>query len=113
MQFSNSVYNAIKWVITIALPATGALYYGLAQVWHFPHADDISGTINVLIVFLGMLIGYSTRQYNKYGGGTDGDLNVNEVDGEKYLSLGVKKSVEAMTAKDTVSLRVVDNTTPL
>jgi putative holin Dp-1 len=110
MQLSNAWYNRIKWIITIGLPAVGAFYFGLAQLWDFPRISGVNGTINLIITFLGLLIGYSTKQYNKTENQPDGDLIVVESDGEKHLGLAVNTSVEAMQAKDTVTLTVVNKT---
>lgn len=117
MKLSNRVYNAAKWVVTIALPAAGALYIGLAQVWDFQNSVAVVGTINSIAAFLGVLIGYSSKQYAKSEAvkaeteaAPDGDLIVNEVDGEKYTALGVNGSLDALLSKDAVRLTVVDNT---
>lgn len=114
MKLSNKWYNFLKWLITIVLPAVGAFYFALSQVWHFPGSENVNGTINAVVTFIGLLIGYSTQQYNKTTGAPDGDLIVTQdpETGEKYLGLGVNNSVEAMTEKDQVKLNVVDNTTP-
>lgn len=114
IQLSNDAYKIIKYGITIFLPAVGSLYFALAQVWNFDRIPGVNGTINVLITFGGLLIGYSTRQYNKTGAGApDGDLIVqaDPHDGTKYLGLAVNgDSVEAMTSKNQVTLNVVDKT---
>lgn len=114
MKLSNKTYNLLKWLITIVLPAVGALYFALAQVWHFPGSENVNGTINAVVTFVGLLIGYSTQQYNKTAGAPDGDLVVtaDPQTGETYLGLGINKSVEDMTSKDQVKLNVVDNTNP-
>lgn len=110
MMLSNQWYNFLKWLVTIALPGVGALYFALAQIWDLPMADNVNGTINAVVIFLGLLIGYSTRQYNKTVNAPDGDLIVNEVDGETYLGLGINRSVEDLTSKNQVKLNVLDNT---
>lgn len=110
MILKNKWYDRAKWFTTILLPATGAAYYGLASVWHFPQPEGVNGTINVIITFLGVVLGLSSRAYNKTVGAPDGDLIVNEVDGEKYLALGVNRSIEDMTSKPEVKLNVVDKT---
>jgi hypothetical protein len=114
---TNKAYNVVKYLITIFLPAVGALYFALAQVWDFNRISGVNGTINAVITFGGLLIGYSTRQYKKtaeaQAGAPDGDLVVtaDPVDGHKYLGLVVNHdSVEAMTTKDQVTLNVVDKT---
>lgn len=113
MQLSNKQYNFIKWLITIFLPAVGALYFALAQAWDLHQYTGINGTINAIIAFLGLLIGYSTRQYNKteQSTDTDGQIIVGEVDGEKHLGLAVNSaSIDSMADKTIVKFEVVNKT---
>lgn len=65
MKMSNKVYDALKWVAMIALPALGTLYFALAGIWGFPYGESIVGTITAVDVFLGALLGISTSQYKK------------------------------------------------
>lgn len=65
MILSNKVYDALKWIAQVALPALGALYFGLAQIWGFPYGKEIVGTLTVIDAFLGALLGISTAQYKK------------------------------------------------
>ena len=65
MKMSNKVYDILKFVAQILLPALGTLYFALAQIWHFPYAEEIVGTITAVDAFLGALLGISTAQYNK------------------------------------------------
>ena len=62
---SNKVYDVLKWITMIVLPAISALYFGLAQIWGFPYAEQIVGTIAVLCTFLGAILGISSAQYKK------------------------------------------------
>lgn len=113
MKLSNKWYNGIKFVVTIFLPGVGALYFALAELWHLPNADRVNGSVNALAVFLGLLIGYSTRQFNKSDAQQpDGDLIISEVDGELYPALGVNKdSLAAMVrGKTQITLDIVDKT---
>ena len=64
-KFSDKVYNFLKWLAIIVLPAIGSLYFGLSGIWGFPHAEQIVGTITLVDTFLGALLGISTAQYNK------------------------------------------------
>lgn len=109
MTLTNKIYNILKYFTTIFLPAVGALYYGLAQIWGFQNPEDVNGTISLIIVFLGVLLGLSSRKYSKAThAGFDGDLIVSQDDDGKYLTLGVNDSIESMTAKDEVRLKVVE-----
>lgn len=65
MKLSNKLYDVLKWIALILLPALGALYFGLAQIWGFPYGEEIVGTISVIDAFLGALLGISTANYNK------------------------------------------------
>lgn len=65
MKLSNKVYDILKWVALILLPAVGALYFGLSQIWGFPYGEEIVGTISIIDTFLGALLGISTMNYNK------------------------------------------------
>ena len=63
-KMSDSVYNVLKWIAQVILPAIGALYFGLAEIWHFPFASEVVGTITVIDAFLGAILGISTANYN-------------------------------------------------
>ena len=65
MKFPNKVYDILKWVALILLPAVGALYFGLSQIWGFPYGEEIVGTISIIDTVLGALLGISTMNYNK------------------------------------------------
>lgn len=62
---SNKMYDILKYIALIVLPACGALYFGLAQIWGLPHGEQVVGTITTLDTFLGALLGISTARYNK------------------------------------------------
>ena len=53
-------YDAIKYVVTVLLPALSILYVALAGIWGFPYADEISRTIAAVYTFLCALMGISS-----------------------------------------------------
>ena len=63
--FSDNCYNAMKEFAQIWIPAIGALYFGLAQIWGLPYGEEIVGTLTVVDTFLGAILKISTVQYNK------------------------------------------------
>lgn len=65
MKLTNKVYDALKFVAQILLPALGTLYFALAKIWGFPYATEVVGTISAVDAFLGALLGISTANYNK------------------------------------------------
>ena len=62
---SNKVYNLLKWIAMLFLPALGTLYFALAGIWGLPYGEQIVGTITAIDTFLGVVLGISTAQYNK------------------------------------------------
>lgn len=62
---SNKVYDVLKWVAQIALPAVGALYFALADLWGLPYPTEIVGTITAIDTFLGVILGISSSSYHK------------------------------------------------
>lgn len=61
----DSVYQVLKWLTLIVIPACAALYVGLAGIWGFPYPDEIAKTASVICAFIGALIGVSQIGYNK------------------------------------------------
>lgn len=61
----NKVYNVLKWIVMIVLPACATLYVLLANTWGFPYGDQISATITGITTFLGAILGISSRSYKK------------------------------------------------
>lgn len=62
---NSKVYDVLKWLDMIGLPAIGALYAGLAKIWGFPFPEKITGTITVICTFLGSILAISSSQYYK------------------------------------------------
>lgn len=65
MKMNNATYDVLKWIAQYLLPALGALYFALANIWGLPYGEQIVGTITAVDAFLGVLLGISTHQYNK------------------------------------------------
>lgn len=65
MLISNRMYDVLKWVAQIWLPALSTLYFALAGIWGFPYGEQVVGTITAIDAFLGAILGISTKMYNK------------------------------------------------
>lgn len=61
----NKVYDVLKWIAQLFLPAAATLYFALASIWGFPYGEEIVGTITAIDAFLGVLLGISTSVYKK------------------------------------------------
>jgi len=64
---NDKVYDTLKWVALIALPAVATLYGTLAAAWNWPNAEPIVYTITGIDTFLGTILGVSSMQYKKDG----------------------------------------------
>lgn len=64
-KMSNKVYDILKYIAQIGLPALGALYFALAQIWNLPYGEEIVGTIAAIDTFLGALLQIASTKYNK------------------------------------------------
>ena len=71
MKLSNKIYDVLKWIVVIVIPALTTAYVGLAGVWGFPYAEEVAKTSAVVCTLLGAMLGISTAQYNKYGDESD------------------------------------------
>ena len=62
---NNKVYEVLKWLAVLALPAVSDFIKFLFPTWGLPYGDPIAETIRQVALLLGILIGISTVQYNK------------------------------------------------
>lgn len=62
---SNKVYDVLKYIAQIVLPALATLYFALAGIWGFPYGEEIVGTITAVDTFLGVILKISSNNYNK------------------------------------------------
>lgn len=64
----NKVYEILKWVALIALPALATLISVILPLWNICDEGTINavvGTITAVGTFLGTLLGVSTMKYRK------------------------------------------------
>ena len=63
LEVSNSTYDMLKWIAQIFIPALGTLYFALANIWGFPYAEQIVGTLSAVDAFMGVLLKISSDNY--------------------------------------------------
>lgn len=74
MMLNDRVYDVMKWIAMVCLPALGTLYFALSGIWGadvFPYGEQVVGSIMAVDAFLGALLGISSIQYNKKIGGAE------------------------------------------
>lgn len=65
MKMNNQIYDVLKWIAQLLLPALGTLYFALAGIWGFPYGEQVVGTITAIDTFLGVILGISSVNYYK------------------------------------------------
>ena len=65
IKIPDSVYDVLKWVCILFLPALAVLVKTICAIWTLPLGEEISTTIMAIDVFLASILGISTIQYNK------------------------------------------------
>ena len=65
MAMDSRVFDIIRFIGEVLLPALGALYFGIAKIWGLPFGQEIVGTIAVITTFVGAVVGVSRNKYNK------------------------------------------------
>jgi len=65
MKLPNKLYDVLKWICLIALPALSTFYSILAGIWNLPYAEQIPRTITAIALFIGALIGVSHMTIKK------------------------------------------------
>lgn len=65
MKLPDKVYDVLKWVTLLLLPAAAVLYQKLAAEWGLPYGEQIYKTVLEVHIFLGSILGISTLTYNK------------------------------------------------
>ena len=64
MKLPNHIYDALKWLCILCLPAAATLYSVISAVWHLPYGDEIPKTLIAIGTFIGAVLGISNIQYN-------------------------------------------------
>ena len=107
----NKVYDFLKWVSLVLLPAFATLYFAMAQIWHLPNGSEVIATVTALDTFLGALIGISGSQYSKNVANSDaGYINIDtESDTKDVLSLILADKPTSLINKDRVTFKVTQD----
>ena len=62
---SNKLYDRLKIIAQIWIPALATLYFTLAGIWGFPYGEQIVGSLTAIDTFLGAVLKYSSVKYKR------------------------------------------------
>ena len=94
----DKVYTVLKWIVILVMPAISTLYATLSTIWGWPHATEIVLTVNAVTLFMGILIGVSSKSYSG-----DGQL----VTTDSGYKLVLNADPDELAAKSSITFQVV------
>lgn len=65
MKLNDKVYNVLKWVVLICIPALTTAYVGFDSLFNWGYGDIVAKASAIICTLIGALIGISTAEYNK------------------------------------------------
>lgn len=65
MKINDKLYDILKWVAIIVLPALATAYGVIAQIWSLPYQMEIPATITAIATLLGAILGLSSLSYKE------------------------------------------------
>lgn len=65
MKLKNEIYDILKWLVVIVLPAISTFYSTVAPLFGWYDPGTVAQVISAVCVLVGALIGISTAEYNK------------------------------------------------
>lgn len=65
MKMSNKVYDTLKYIAQVVLPALATFYVAIAGLWDLPYSEAVSGTIMAVDALLGACLMISSNNYKK------------------------------------------------
>lgn len=75
---SDKVYDVLKFIAQIVLPALATFYLTLAGIWSLPYGEQISGTVMAIDTLLGAILMISSTKYNSNNVSTETINNIKE-----------------------------------
>lgn len=109
---SNAMYDRLKNLNLMVVPAVGAFYFGLSKIWGFPKGEEVVGTLALVATFVSVVLLWANARYAQSGAKYDGTIRVTETDeGFKTASLNLKNydNPADVVAQDEVTFKVEKN----
>lgn len=64
MIINSKLYDVLKYITMIVLPALTTLWLSVGSIWQLPLVEPIGATLTAITAFLGAILGISTSLYN-------------------------------------------------
>jgi Putative phage holin Dp-1 len=102
---TGKLYDRLKFLAQVVLPAVATLYVTLAGLWGLPAVEAVVGTIVAFDTFLGVVLQISSSNYNSST--ASGTLGIHETEEGKVYNLEIHNDPELeLDGKDRVVFNV-------
>ena len=106
---TNKLYDRLKILGLVVLPSLSSTYFAISELWGWPYESQITGTIAIANVFVGVMVTRFRKIHNdKNNDSYDGTLawkNDDSGNGGSSLHL-TELDFAALTNKNIVTLRI-------
>jgi hypothetical protein len=110
IQLKGKLYDRLKFLALVVLPAAATLYFALGGIWGLPAVHQVVNTIVAVDTFLGTILQLSSNAYSK-GVEQGGELHVNK--GQLLFQLDEDKTdIAKLGDKSEVRFKVVKKQEP-
>ena len=65
MKLPNKVYDVLKWIVLVCIPAFTTAYVGLDALFGWGFGDVVAKVSAIVCALIGSLVGISTAEYNR------------------------------------------------
>ena len=104
---NDGVYKIAKFLVQVFLPAISTLYFTLGGIWDLPNVEQVIGTIAAVTIFLGVLLGLSSKAYNASDARFDGSIVISDNgEGKKVYTLELNGDPQEIDSAASVTFRV-------
>ena len=104
---SNKLYDILKLLAIIIIPAVATFYVTIAAIWGLPSAEEVAATAVAISTLLGVIVKIGDKSYNESAGKFDGVVNISATPrGTQKVSLEVPGDPMDIVNKDQLTLKV-------
>jgi len=103
------VYDKLKFLVLILLPAFSTFYFAFGNIWGFPNVEKVIGSVTATELFLGAIIGISAASYKRSDARIDGEIHLGiDGGGISAANLVVPGDPETMLmTRDEITFKVI------
>lgn len=103
----DNIYEKLKFVVQIVLPALSTFYFTLGAVWDLPNVEQVIGTLAALATFFGVILGLSTKTYNDSDAKFAGSILIGQGEGgQKLYSLEINGDPADLDQQKEVTFKI-------